>query len=210
MKDPNEEQDQGSIPNDQPTQNQKTEFDKKIQDFQSSDKPASALFNDPPPQKQKGKKSKFAFKKKKQYVIAEDLALEQIELLFDRYRIDIEKTAEKDPEQAESIESAAEIVLEAVRLAELEIYIDDNDGKLKAKQHVQHRSAQGKVKELIYAEIEGNDQSAMPTGKKINEYSRMHGLLGSMCELPQGASYVKSLRSSDGKTAVALSILFLV
>lgn len=193
----------------EPGQNQKTDFDKKIQDYQQNEiKTATDSDSDGIPDL--GYKTKFAFSRKKPYILSEELALEQIELLFDRCRIDIPKIAEKDVEQAEAIEVAAEIVLEAVRLGEVELYIDDASGIFKTKQHIQYRSAKGTVKTLIYSEVQGSNQSDMPTGKKINEYARMQGLLGSMCELPQGASYVKSLRSSDAKTAVALSTLFLV
>lgn len=188
---------------------QKSNFDKKIQKHQQNEiKAATDSDSDGIPDL--GYKTKFAFSRKKPYILSEELALEQIELLFDRCRIDIPKIAEKDLEQAEAIEVAAEIVLEAVRLGEIEFYIDDASGIFKTKQHIQYRSAKGTVKTLIYSEVQGSNQSDMPTGKKINEYARMQGLLGSMCELPQGASYVKSLRSSDAKTAVALSTLFLV
>ena len=161
--------------------------------------------------KKKGKKSKFAFTPKKKSVVSEQEALGQIELLFDRYRIDIEEMWEDDKEQAESVESSANVILKSIMLGEVEIYNDEKDNsKIKVDQHIQHRSAKGNIEKITYGELEGNDSSSMPTGKKINEYDRMYALLGSMNEDAAGENTVRKLRSSDLKTALALSILFLV
>ena len=183
-----------------------TEIDTAVQKYEekAAEKPSSQP-------KVKGKKSKFAFEKKKKPTVGEEDALKQIELLFDRYRIDIELMMEDDLEYAESIESSAKIVLEAVMLKEVEIYIDTKDsGKLKVKQTIQHRSSDGTIDHIIYGELEGNDNESMPEGKKVSSTTKMYALLGSMNEDVSGVNTIKSLRVSDLKTAQALASLFLV
>jgi hypothetical protein len=187
-------------------ENKESPIEKAAREFQQNE--AAKPSTQP---KKKGKKSKFAFKKKKLPVVSEDEALTQIELLFDRYRIDIEEMMEDDLEYAEAIESSANIVLKAIMFKEVEIYIDDKDnGKLKVKQHIQHRSKNGTVTHVVYSELEGVDNTSMPEGKKINSHDKMYALLGSMNEDVAGIETIKHLRSSDLKTAQALASLFLV
>ena len=194
------------------TKPEKSKIDQAVEQHQQDEaaKPSTTI-------KEKGTKSKFAFKKKKKIIVHEDIALAQIEMFFDRYSIDIEEMMEDDLEYAESIESAAKVVLNAIMLGKVEIYEDHaDDNKIKVKQIIQHKSSKGTIDHIIYSEIEGGDNSAMPDKKKINNYDKMYALLGSMALNQPGQSAgidedtIRKLRSSDLKTAHSLANLFLV
>lgn len=161
--------------------------------------------------KQKGRfKSKFIFAKPAPKV-HKDVAMSMLQLLFERYRIDPVRMQEDDLEYAESIETAATVVLDAIMLEEVKIYIDHADSnKLKVEQFIKLKSKEGTVNSIIYSEIEGNDNSAMPDDKGNNNHDKMYALLGSMAESDLGEHIVRQLRSSDMKTAHSLANLFLV
>ena len=151
-----------------------------------------------------GKKSIFALKKKDP-VVSDENALSQIMLLLDRYNVDLEET--EDEKQKVVLEEAARKTHKAVMAGWLEIYEEEQE--IKVKQIIQHRSEKSTVSELIYGELIGEDNTAMPTGEKVNEYDRMYGLLGSMSKSAHGEAIVKKLKSSDLKIAMQLSFLFL-
>ncbi len=151
-----------------------------------------------------GKKSIFALKKKDP-VVSDENALSQIMLLLDRYNVDLEET--EDEKQKVVLEEAARKTHKAIMAGWLEIYEEEQE--IKVKQIIQHRSEKSTVSELIYGELIGEDNTAMPTGEKVNEYDRMYGLLGSMSKSAYGEAIVKKLKSSDLKIAMQLSFLFL-
>ena len=63
--------------------------------------------------------------------------------------------------------------------------------------------------EIIYGSLKGKDNESMSEGKGVNNYVRMHELLGSICEAQNGPEVIMMLSTSDLKEAEALALLFL-
>lgn len=149
------------------------------------------------------KKSKFS-RIKKELPVGEDVALKQLDLLMDRYGIDID---DMDGDIKVATEHTLNNVLKSIREGFIDIYEDE--GQVKVKQIVEHRSKEGTVKELIYGELKMSDHTSMRAGKDITQYDKMEDLLISMCETDNAEIYIPQLRSKDAKRGQHLALLFL-
>ena len=149
------------------------------------------------------KKSKFA-RKKKEFVLGEDASLEQLDLLMDRYGIDVD---EMEGDIKVATEHTLNNVLKGVREGFIDIFEDA--GQVKVKQIIEHPSKEGTVKELVYGELKMSDHTSMRDGKDITQYDKMEDLLISMCETDNAEIYIPQLRSKDAKRGQNLALLFL-
>ncbi len=152
---------------------------------------------------QKGK-SKFALPKKERE-ISEENALPSVILLLGRYGVDLE--AIEDEEIKKKTEAQAQRILSYVKAGHVEIY--DENGRIKVKQHIQHRSADGNVEFIVYGELEGCNHTNLRIDGDANGFESIHQLLGEMCETKGGKSIIKKLRASDLKIAEELGTFFL-
>jgi hypothetical protein len=157
----------------------------------------------------KGKMGKFSLKSKK-YKISEENAIEQIMPLLERYDVDVDELSDEIEEgetqsKKEAMVSSIEKVVKCIRLGHLEVF--EENGEVKVKLIIQNTTEKSTVSELVFGELRGKDHIAMP--KKGNEFEKMFGLLGSMCETNGGPAALRQLRSSDATAAEYLSLLFL-
>ena len=155
------------------------------------------------------KKSKYSLVKKK-YKIAEEVAVEQIMLLLERYDIDVDELDDEPGEDGsqskkEIMEGAIDKIVKCIRKTQLEVF--EEGGEVKVRLILQNTTAETTVKELVFGELKGKDHVAMP--KNGSEFKRMFALLGSMCETNGGKLIIENLRSSDATAAEYLSLLFL-
>ena len=149
------------------------------------------------------KKSRFALPKVENK-ISEENAMEQVMLLLVRYNIDVE---DMDNDVRKATEQTITRFLGCVMRGTMEVF--KTEGQVKVKQIIQHRSEGSTVSEIIYGSLRGKDHQAMGEGDDVNNYVRMHDLLGSICEAQNGPEVIKMLSTSDLKDAEALALLFL-
>lgn len=148
------------------------------------------------------KKSKFALVKTGSE-LSEENALPQVMLLLNRYDIDIE--AIEDEKEKATTEKMIKNFLKAVVNQKMEVF--EEDGQVKVKQFIQHRSEGSTVKELVFSELEGKHQSAM--GTDGSQYDQILDLMISMCEAENAEFVIKKLKSSDLKNIEYLGLIFL-
>jgi len=134
------------------------------------------------------------------YVISEEIANEQFEILADFYQIDLTDLDDGDGEVAS--QSVKNKFLRAVRSGLLEV--TETDGGLKVKQTFLREY--GGLKEITYSEVNGRARKSL---RKIKgEYERMYTLLGVLSG--QGAAIYDKMVGKDLAAAESLALLFLV
>ena len=142
-------------------------------------------------------KSKFALKQKQEYKLGEEAALDNLGLLLERYRIDVEKI--RDDDERRSFESVLERTTEHIRLGLVEVKI--SEGKLIVAQHL----ASGSV--LEYQEI-GCSAKRMTDGYKSDErYAMICALMGSLSGI--GEAGIEKLKGIDMSVMECLGAIFL-
>ena len=150
------------------------------------------------------KKSKFALPKKERE-LSEENALPQVIMLLDRYGVDIE--AIEDEKIKANQEAQAQKILSFIKSGDVEIY--DEDGRVKVKQYIRHRSENGNVEFLVYDELEGHLHQSLRIHKDANGFEGIHELLGIMCETKGAKTIIKNVRASDLRIAEELGTFFL-
>lgn len=149
------------------------------------------------------KKSEFALPKIEDKISKEN-AKDQVMTLLVRYNIDVEDM-EQDVRRA--TEQQIRKFLKCVMRGTMEVF--EENGEVKVRQFIQHRAEGSNTKEIVYGSLTGKDHQAMTDGEDSNQYTKMHDLLGSMCEAQNGPEVIKMLKASDIKEAEALALLFL-
>lgn len=154
------------------------------------------------------KKNDYDFEDEDEYRVTKKDALAQIKLLFSRYRIKLKTIRKRDPDQASAIEVSTDIILDAIRLKELKIFLDN--GQIKVKQYIKIKSEGGTIDHIIYRQAKGEDTSSLPTGEDVSGTERVDMLLGMMNEDVAGRSTIDQLSPYDLKISRACGIIFLV
>jgi len=148
------------------------------------------------------KKSMFALKKSGTE-LSEENALPQVMMLLHRYDIDIE--AIEDEKEKKTTEKMVKNFLKSIMNQKMEVF--EEDGQVKVKQFIQHRSENSTVKELVFSELEGKHQSEMSLDG--SQYDQILDLMIAMCEAENAEFIIKKLKSSDLKTLEYLGLIFL-
>ena len=131
------------------------------------------------------------------YKISEEAAIEQIDVLFDYYEIDI---AGLPKAQKQVTEAARRKLIKAIRIGRVEVGLDA-DGIIAVKQNIRNGEP------LIYREIDGKAKVAMSGKDDGDAYGRAYAMMGSLCGLGEAA--IISLKSHDLSVVECLGMVFL-
>ena len=131
------------------------------------------------------------------YKISEEAAIEQIDVLFDYYEIDI---AGLPKAQKQATEAARRKLIKAIRIGRVEVGLDA-DGIIAVKQNIRNGEP------LIYREIDGKAKVAMSGKDDGDAYGRAYAMMGSLCGL--GETAIISLKSHDLSVVECLGMVFL-
>lgn len=135
--------------------------------------------------------------KKKENVISEDSAREQLDKLLDYYGIDINDLPEEK-------KGSTEKLIKAIRQGRLEVKEENDECYL--EQTI--LDEKGAVKEkLAYNNKLANAKMAMKSDKDTDHYGRMYSLMGSLCGL--GKQAIVDMKPKDLNLAEDIAIIFL-
>jgi hypothetical protein len=141
-------------------------------------------------------------------IISEELAEEQLELLFDYYDLDIDDYSDIEIDGSRpdvALKVSKKKLIKSIRKGRLEISSDSDNGLSVVQKLV------GKYKdrtELKYKPLTGRAKTEQSKFKGDDHHGRMYAMLGVMCG--QGASAILSLEGPDLSTAECLGGLFLL
>ena len=140
-------------------------------------------------------------RKSADYILSNEVAQEQLDLMLDFYDIDPEENS-IDEAQEKGVKTAFVKLRKAIRLGVIEI--KETDGKLQVKQNFY----KDKEKSIEYKTLTG--QAKIGMGKKGDKdfHGRMYALLGYLSGLGERA--ILNLEGKDLSVAECLGMLFLV
>lgn len=144
-------------------------------------------------------RSKFALKSKPDYRLSEEAALDNLGLLLERYRIDVEKIADKTDRQ--NFESVLDRTVEHIRLGLVEVKI--TDGKFVVVQHMSGNA--GTM--LEYGEIGCTQKKCTDGYKSEDRYAMICALMGSLSGI--GEAGIEKLKGIDMSVMECLGAIFL-
>jgi len=143
--------------------------------------------------------------KKKENIISEENAVQQVMILLERYDIDLDSDyGGNESKEFIAMTQTVDNIVKGVMKGALEIF--EENGEVKVKQIIQNSSENSTVKELVYGECKGKHHISMKDGG--NRQSQLLSLMSSMCETNGGFAAIEQLRSSDLKYLEYLSLLF--
>lgn len=135
--------------------------------------------------------------RKKNYILGKEAAKDQLEIILDRYDLDLDSIDDKDLKKA--LKNSENRLIEAFRLGRLEVKSDNDD--FKVIQILKNG------KRLEYREIDGVAKTQM-AGKDVNDmYGKTYSLMGSLCG--QGEAVIKNLKGVDLALSEVLGLVFL-
>lgn len=134
--------------------------------------------------------------KKKNDILSEEVAEDQVQLFFDYYDLDIDDISE---EQARVFEMSLSRIKKAVRKGKLEFA--EIGGVVKITQHLKNDTT------LIYDEISGRSKLAMKNKADTDNYGKIYSLCGSLTGI--GESGISKLKGADMSLAECIGALFL-
>jgi len=143
--------------------------------------------------------SKYALKKKKEYLLSEESATEQIVELLTYYDIDVEKIGDNNEAGAASLETILDNLNGYVRQGVLEV-VRDKDSKLT----VVHTLTSGD--KVTYGEVSAKAKLAMDKFKQDETYRRIYGMMGSLSGL--GSAVIEKMSAHDLSVVEALGTVF--
>ena len=144
--------------------------------------------------------SKFSIRKRKDYKISEQTAMDQVIDLCEKFDIDIEATEDKKTKK--NMESLLNAIVEYIRRGFLEF---KDDGSI--VHHLQNAPEGNENPVINYKKITGAQKLVMDGFEENDQWAKMYAVLGSASELGENA--IKKLSGIDLKVAEALTIFFL-
>ena len=144
--------------------------------------------------------SKYALRKKKELLLSEESAREQILEMLEFYDIDVERNEVEDA-AGKSVENTLDNLTTYVRQGVLSVGRNAATGRLE----VTHTLSGGEV--LIYGEINAKAKLAMEKFDSKAGYSRTYAFMGSLCGLGKGA--IEKLPAIDLGVVEVLGLVFM-
>lgn len=141
-------------------------------------------------------------KKKKEMVLSEEAAEQQLQLFLDYYDIDLEDTDDKDLLRANR--SVKKKVIKAIRKGLVEV--KEENETLNVYQTLE-KPMQGITNPIRYKEPTGHSKIAMKESDKEDYYGKMYNLLGGMSG--EGKAPFLKMKGKDLSIAESLALLFL-
>lgn len=136
------------------------------------------------------------FKRKFEFELTEEVALDQVHSLLDYYEIDVEALPEK---ASDGIDAVLESLVRSVRLGRLEINTEDGI--------VCTQTLRNSETKIVYREIDGKSKTAM--GKKMDNDNngRIYAVMGALSD---GEGIIHKLKGPDIGLVEALGAIFLL
>lgn len=134
---------------------------------------------------------------KKEYLLSEKVARQELDKMLDYYEIDLDEIEEKELKKA--IKAGYDRLVKAVRLGRLTFEITDG---IKVIQTL--RTTGEKIE---YREIDGKAKSAMAGKKDTDFYGKSYALMGNLCDV--GETGILKLKSVDLSLVEVLGLIFL-
>jgi hypothetical protein len=143
--------------------------------------------------------SKYSLRKKKEMILSEEAARDQIVELLEYYDIDVDRNEVEDA-VSKQVENTLDQLTLYVRQGVLEIARND-----KGKLEVKHNLSGGDT--LVYGEINSKAKLAMEKFDPKAGYSRTYAFMGSLCGLGKGA--IEKLPAIDLGVVEVLGTVFM-
>jgi hypothetical protein len=150
-------------------------------------------------------KSKFAIRKK-EYLLSEEVARDQVMSFLEFYDIDVEKI--EDKKQYDGMISIFNKLVEFIRAGLIEF--KKENGSIKIIQYIGGqgtKTSTGEIEMITYGEISGKNKVECDGYGEKDTYSRMYALMGSLSGL--GEAGIKLLKGLDLSVVECLSALYL-
>ena len=138
------------------------------------------------------------FKIKKEFLIGDKIATEQVTQFCQRYDIDVDAM---DDDQAKTAEGMLDALVEYTRCGYLQFEKD-----FSVTQILQSKYSDD-IKDIKYKKISGKTKRAMDGFSKDEQYGKTYAVLGVASEL--GQEIIEELAGIDIKVAEVLGLLFL-
>jgi hypothetical protein len=145
-------------------------------------------------------KSKFSITENKKLTLSEESALAVVKDFCLKFDIDID--AIEDSKQRKNQENLLNCIMDYVRRGIIEIGKDCS-----IVQHLQNDYGEGKVLQVNYKRITGEQKLVMDGKDDNNRYEMLYAVLGSASGM--GEDFIRKLYGIDLKVAEALTIAFL-
>ena len=144
--------------------------------------------------------SKYSLRKKRELILSEEAARDQIVELLEYYDIDVDGDT-SDERANQGVEKILDKLTTFVRQGVLEVGTDD-----KGKIQVKHNLSGGES--LVYGEINARAKVVMEKCDQNANYSRVYALMGSLCGLGKGA--IEKLPAKDLNVVEVLGTVFMI